>query len=333
MSKQRFMEALVRANPSGRPAFGSGTSIVCRELMAKVGSHFPEAHLDAEKMSALAGAGHTVLGLDVVMPLFSVCHEAGALGCDVNWGGPDAMPESGRGIWRGSDDIVIPPDLLDRPACRVPLEAITKLRARLGDDAAVCGKVFGPWTLAYHMFGVEAFLIGTIDDPDQPRRILELLMPVTIQFGRAQVAAGADCLLLADHATRDLCSPDAYRDFLMSLHSRLVEELPVPLVLHICGNTSDRIGMIDETHLACFHYDTTTGPPADVRALAGQRLALMGGISNYQLLAGTPEQITASAAEAIAGGIDIIGPECAIPLGVPLANLLAITAAGNSFGS
>ncbi len=41
----------------------------------------------------------------------------------------------------------------------------------------------------------------------------------------------------------------------------------------------------------------------------------------------------AAAAEAIAGGIDIIGPECAIPLGVPLANLQAIAAAGKSFGS
>ncbi len=327
------MEAVVRANTSGKPVFGTGTSIVCRELMELVGSHFPEAHLDSEKMAALALAGHTVLGFDVVMPLFSVCHEASALGCDVNWGGPDAMPESGRGIWRDLDDIVIPSDLLDQPACCVGTEAIAKLRARLGADAAVCGKVFGPWTLAYHMFGVEAFLIGTIDDPDKTRRILDRLMQVTIQFGRAQIAAGADCLLLADHATRDLCSPDAYRDFLMSMHSRLVDELPVPLILHICGNTSDRIGMIDETNLTCFHYDTTTGSPADVRTLAGKRMGLMGGISNFMLLGATPEQITAAAADAFAGGIDIIGPECAIPLGVPLANLQAITATGKSFGS
>ena len=327
------MEAVVRGNTSGKPVFGTGTSIVCQELMEQVGSFFPEAHLDPEKMATLALAGHTVLGFDVVMPLFSVCHEAAALGCDVNWGGPDAMPESGRAIWRDLDDITIPTDLLDRPACCVATEAIAKLRARLGPDAAVCGKVFGPWTLAYHMFGVEAFLIGTIDDPDKTRRILEQLMPVTIQFGRAQIAAGADCLLLADHATRDLCSPDAYRDFLMSMHSRLVDELPVPLILHICGNTSDRIGMIDETNLACFHYDTTTGSPAEVRKLAGKRMGLMGGISNFMLLGGKPEQIAAAAADAIAGGIDIIGPECAIPLGVPLANLQAIAAAGKSFGS
>ena len=89
----------------------------------------------------------------------------------------------------------------------MPLEAIRLLKKRLGDDAAVCGKVFGPWTQGYHYFGVENFLIGTLDDPDETRRILERLMPVTIQFAKAQIDAGADCLLLADHATRDLCSP------------------------------------------------------------------------------------------------------------------------------
>ena len=76
MSKSLFLSAVARGNDSGQVVFGAGTSIVCRELMNEVGVHFPEAHLDAEKMAALAMAGHTVLGFDVVMPLFSVCHEA-----------------------------------------------------------------------------------------------------------------------------------------------------------------------------------------------------------------------------------------------------------------
>jgi [methyl-Co(III) methanol-specific corrinoid protein]:coenzyme M methyltransferase len=103
MSSQRFLDAIARRNTSGRPACGSGTSIVCQELMEAAHSCFPEAHIDAEKMAALAIAGHTVLGMDVVMPLFSVCHEAAAMGCNVQWDGPDAMPESGRPIFK---DIV-----------------------------------------------------------------------------------------------------------------------------------------------------------------------------------------------------------------------------------
>ncbi|NQT92313.1 MAG: MtaA/CmuA family methyltransferase, partial [Lentisphaerae bacterium] len=179
MSRRRFMDAVMGKNEPGQPSFGTGTSIVCQELMDEVGVSFPEAHLDAEKMAALALAGHTVLGFDVVMPLFSVCHEAAAMGCNVNWGDRDCMPESGKPIFGEPDDITIPADLLVRPGCAVPLKAIAMLRKRLCDDAAVCGKVFGPWTQSYHYFGLENFLVMTIEDPDRVRTILDRLIPVT----------------------------------------------------------------------------------------------------------------------------------------------------------
>jgi len=328
MSRKLFMDAVVRRNDSGQVVFGTGTSIVCQELMQHLGVYFPDAHLDPEAMAALAMVGHTVLGFDVVMPLFSVCHEAAAMGCNVNWGGADAMPESGKPIFADVDDIRIPADLLKRPGCAVPLEAISLLKRRLGDDAAVCGKVFGPWTQSYHYFGVEDFLIGTLDDPGKTHRILEKLMPVTIAFASAQVEAGADCILLADHATRDLCSPRAYEEFLAPLHAQLAEQIPVPVILHICGNTQDRIGMIARTGLDGFHWDTKTAAPREVRALAGQRLSLMGGISNFTLLRATPEQVIAEAIDAARADIDIVGPECAIPLATPLENLKAVASIG-----
>ena len=111
MSRQLFLDAICRNNHSGRPALGTGTSIGCQDLMRHVGVSFPKAHLDAQAMAALALAGHTVLGLDVVMPLFSVCHEAAAMGCRVNWGGPSAMPESGPPIYKDESDIRVPADL------------------------------------------------------------------------------------------------------------------------------------------------------------------------------------------------------------------------------
>lgn len=322
------MDAAVRSNDSGQAAFGTGTSIVSQELMDEVGVHFPEAHLDDEKMAALAIAGHTVLGFDVVMPLFSICHEAAAMGCNVNWGDPSAMPESGPPIFRDADDIRIPSDLLQRPGCAVPLKAISLLKERVGDEAAVCGKVLGGWTQGYHYFGVENFLIATIDDPDMIRRIIDKLMSVTVRFANAQIDAGADCILLADHATRDLCSPQAYEEFLAPVHKRFAERIDVPVILHICGDTGDRIGLIAGTGMDCFHWDTKTGAPSEVRELAGAELALMGGIGNFRLLRGTPDEVAADAAEAARSDIDIVGPECAVPLGTPLANLKAVASTG-----
>jgi [methyl-Co(III) methanol-specific corrinoid protein]:coenzyme M methyltransferase len=59
-------------------------------------------------------------------------------------------------------------------------------------------------------------------------------------------------------------------------------------------------------------------------------MALMGGVSNYKLLRSRPEEIAADAVAAARGGIDIVGPECAIPLATPLENIKAVASVGRN---
>ncbi len=321
--KEIFLRALKR-EPTPRPAAGSATSIATVDLMKQTGRYFPDVHTDAEGMAELAAAGYTVMGFDNVMPLFSVCHESVALGCRENWGAIDRMPDCRGGLYGIEDDVVIPKNFLNHSACRTPINALKILTKRYGDDIAVMGKVFGPWTLGYHIFGIEEFLISTITNPDAVKRQTEALKEVTIRFAQAQIDAGIDAICLADHATRDLCSPDAYREFLFDIHCELSERIPCPIVLHICGDTSDRIHHIRETGVDCFHYDSKV-PAAAARELAGDRLALMGGTSNFVIVReGTPETIAADVREKVENRIDIIGPECAVPLDAPYANMKMI---------
>jgi [methyl-Co(III) methanol-specific corrinoid protein]:coenzyme M methyltransferase len=325
MSAKIFLDA-VMSKPTPRPAVGSGTSIVTDELMTLAGAAFPEAHLNAELMAKLAAAGHTILGYDNVMPLFSVWHESAALGCPVEWGDRLRMPDCCTTIWKTDADIKFTKDFLKHPAAKTPLEAISILKKQFGDDCTVCGKVFGPWTLGYHFFGVEEFLVNTLLNPDMIRRIIDKLKEVTILYAQAQIEAGVDCILLADHATRDLCSPQAYRDFLLPVHSELVQHIGCPLILHICGDTKDRIQYIRQSGINCFHWDTKSGKPDEIRRLAGDKLSLMGGISNFETLhRGTPEDVRRQAADTALAGINIIGPECAVPLDVKVENLRAIS--------
>lgn len=331
-SRDIFLARLSRG-AAPRPATGSATSMVTTDLMAKVGASFPEAHLDARQMATLAAAGHTVLGFDNVMPLFSVWHESAALGCEVEWGEPNRMP-TGKPLFPAvTDAITVPPDLLTRPTCQVPLTALRLLKQELGADAAVVGKVFGPWTLGYHLFGVEEFLIATLTEPDTVKRAMRRLLEVTVAFANAQVDSGADAITLGDHCTRDLCSPMCYRDFLAEMHAELHARIRSLVLLHICGDTADRIPYIRETGLECFHFDSKV-PAAEARRLAGTRLALMGGTSNFDIvIKGTPETIAADVQAKHAAGIDIIGPECAVPLDAPWQNLQALSAAVKQLGA
>jgi [methyl-Co(III) methanol-specific corrinoid protein]:coenzyme M methyltransferase len=295
--------------------------VVTTDLMDRVGVHFPEAHLDPERMAVLAAAGHTVLGFDNVMPLFSVWHESAAIGCKMDWGDKGQMPD-GHPLCASIDEpFRVPSDFLKKPGCSVPLRALELLRNEVGSEAAVVGKVFGPWTLGYHVFGVQEFLMATLLNPDRVKQVMSQLLEVTVAFAEAQIDHGADALTLADHCTRDLCSPDSYREFLAGIHRELHERIRCPLILHICGDTSDRLEYIRDTGLECFHFDSKV-PAEAARRLAGEKLALMGGTNNIDVVRkGTRESIQQDIAEKLRAGVDIVGPECAVPLDAPYGNL------------
>ncbi|MGC9317038.1 MAG: MtaA/CmuA family methyltransferase [Armatimonadota bacterium] len=326
--RQRLLLALHR-QPTDVPAVGNAVSIATVSLMEATGCFFPHAHLDPEAMASLAAAGHEVLGYDTIAPVFSVQHEADALGCEVDWGGPELMPEATVHPCHTADDIHLAADILGHPAIVVVLEALGLLRRR-HPDVALVGKVFGPWTLAYHLFGVEQFLMMTLDDPGQVHRILRALMPLPELFAREQLQAGADAITLADHATGDLVAPGMYRDFLWPLHRKLAEAIAGPVILHICGDTLDRIPWISRSGLACFHFESKV-PASKARWAAGERIALMGNINNPQtLLQGTPADVAGEVGECLRCGIEIIAPECAVPLTTPTENLRAVAEAARA---
>lgn len=102
-----FLRSLRRQSVP-RPAVGSATSIVTVDLMHKVGRFFPQAHWDARTMADLAAAGYTELGLDNVAPIFGVWQESAALGCPVDWGRIDRMPDGTAILPDVSQTPVIP---------------------------------------------------------------------------------------------------------------------------------------------------------------------------------------------------------------------------------
>ena len=161
-----------------------------------------------------------------------------------------------RPIWKDSRDIHVPSGFLEHPDNITITKAIEILKQEVGSEAAIIGKTMGPWTLAYHVFGVENFLLMTIDDPDETMRCLHKLKELSVLFGEAQIAAGADALTFPDHATGDLVSGEYYRRFLQDIHTEMAERLDIPLILHICGNTLDRMPYIADTGMAYFHFDS-----------------------------------------------------------------------------
>ncbi|MFQ5710813.1 MAG: MtaA/CmuA family methyltransferase [Candidatus Geothermarchaeales archaeon] len=321
--KRRFISGMLGGRVD-RPPVGSATSVATIEQMERTGAFFPEAHYDKEKMFELASCAYEVLGYDVIMPYFSVWIACAALGMVVDWGDKEKMPE-GNHPWKKPEDIKIPEDYLDRPPITALCDTIETLAEEFGHEVAIMGKAMGPWTLSYHAAGVENTLIMSRREPDKLREMLDILKRVTLEFSEAQIEAGADVMCIPDHLTGDLASPKDYKEFLLPLHQEITKKIGVPTVLHICGDTLDRLGYIAESGFDAFHIDSKVDA-FEAKRVIGDKVSLMGNINNPEtLLYAEPKYVQMEALYAARAGFNILGPECAIPTTVRDENLKAIT--------
>src|SRR5215510_6799811 len=230
-SRERVLAGLHR-QPVDRTPVCNPTSIATVELMDLADAPFPDANRNPELMARLAATGYTELGFDSIMPVFSIIQESSALGCKIQWEQKDNWPtvKMREPIWHDIEDIRIPSDLLTHPDTHCVLEAIRILRREFGNEVAIIGKTMGPWSLGYHCFGVEPFLLMSLDDEAKTKLCLDKMKEITVEFGLAQIDAGADALTLPDHATGDLVNAEYYARYLRDLHIEFAARLPVPLI-------------------------------------------------------------------------------------------------------
>ena len=90
--------------------------------------------------------------------------------------------------------------------------------------------------------------------------------------------------------------------------------------------SSDVIIAIADTGIDCYHFESQVAIDTAVAAAAGDhggaKITLMGNINNPEiLLRGTPVEVAAACHRAVDGGVQILSPDCAVPLTTPLRNL------------
>ena len=324
--KERVLAALNRQDVDRTPV-ANPTSVATVEMMDLVDAPFPEACRSAELNAKLAATEISQFDFDSIAPYFSIIQESSAIGCEMQWEQKDNWPtvRMSNPIWKTASDVKVPANFLDHPDVKVITDSIRILKKEFGDEVPIIGKTMGPWTLAYHVFGVETFLLGSVDNPDETAEALEKLCEFTYLFGEAQIDAGADVLTVPDHATGDLVSGQYYQKFLQDIHTEMAERFSVPLILHICGKTIDRMPFIAETGMHAFHFDSKNSPQEAMDAVS-DKIALVGNINNPETLySKDTEDVKKEVFECLNAGVQLIAPECAIPLKTKAENLIAIT--------
>lgn len=334
-SAQRVMAALRGEAFDVFPAM-SVTSVATVEAMKCCGIYWPSAHTNGSEMETLAAVAHDKFGFDSVSPYFSIHLEAEALGAKMDWGTAQALPHVEKVCLQSLDDLSLPSDFLSHHGPAQLLRAIRLLQKRYHGEVAVIGKVIGPWTLAYHLYGVENLLLDTILEPAKTRKAVQELAKISVEFAVAQFDAGADAVVWADHVTSDLVSAQMYRELVFPVHCAAVRKLQNygPVILHVCGNVADRFQLFAQTGFTCFHMDSRNDIAAMVKAAEGN-IRVIGCVNNpITLSQGTPSRVRREVEYDLACGVTMISPECAVPTSVPSVNLkeLVRTAHSHRYG-
>ena len=84
------------------------------------------------------------------------------------------------------------------------------------------------------------------------------------------------------------------------------------------------MGYIAQTGMAAFHFDSKNDPQEAMDTVDGG-IRLVGNINNPETLyARGPEEVRQEVYRCLDAGVELIAPECAIPLATKLENLLEI---------
>ena len=323
-SRERVIAAL-QGLPCDRIPLASPVSLANAECMELTRAYFPFANINAERMANLSEAAYKILKFDAVAPYFGTANEAEALGCSVNWGNQYRMPRILNGAFRSLDEFRAPSDFLDCKGPRTVIDAISILKQRTNGKAAIFGKVIGPLSLIFYTCGIQNTLNSLILETDTVRQVLNEASGVCTAFALAQIEAGADSITISEDAAGDLTSRECYRQVVMDVEQNLNASIQkyVPTVFHLSCNIMDRADLFAETGFDALSFDSRNDIRS-LRKLVGS-MRLIGCVNNpATLLNGSKKDITQEVFYSIKNGINLISPECSIPLRVSNKNLLAM---------
>ncbi|MEJ2523408.1 MAG: uroporphyrinogen decarboxylase [Gammaproteobacteria bacterium] len=182
------------------------------------------------------------------------------------------------------------------------MDAVRTIRESLGGRVPLIGFSGSPWTVSTYMVEggssknysrIKGMLYAR---PDLLHGLLEKVTRVTIRYLQAQVAAGAQAVMVFD-TWGSILTPAAYREFSLAYMARIVEAMPreqegrrLPVILFTKGG-GPWLSAMAETGCDALGVDWTTDL-ADARAAVGDRVALQGNLDPAVLYA-PPEVLRA----------------------------------------
>jgi uroporphyrinogen decarboxylase len=328
-SREMILKAFEGGKPDRVPAtlFGGGMWSI-----KDYGSTFKDLSLDAQKMSEMMVSMSGKLLCDIVYAGSGYNNfHASAFGGGIKFremGAPD-LEES----FISSEEDLQKLDLGKLDSHEVINAVITALRdtkSKIGNEYIVTMTAWGPYTLGARMVGEETMMKATFKKPDFVHKVTDFATDLLIHLYEPIVSDGTlEVISLADPtASGDLISKKQFETFALPYLKKFTDwakSKNVHTLVHICGNTTDRLDLFPQTGASCISLDHKTDIAKAKDTLHG-KMCFGGNVDPVNImLQGSVQDVEKACKSVIEtagteGGF-VLMPGCDIPPTVPYENI------------
>jgi uroporphyrinogen decarboxylase len=259
--------------------------------------------------------------------VFDLQLEAEALGCELLWADKAPPSVSSHPL---SDTREIPSRIPARDDARIgmALEAMKRMKAKVGATTALYGLVTGPLTLASHLRGTELFM-DLILEPDYAHILLEYCFEVEKAVAGYYIEAGMDVIAAVDPMVSQI-SPDHFNEFLAAPYKEffsLIRKSGALSSFFVCGNAFKNIEPMCLTGPDCISVDENIHL-AEAKKITDRYNVCLGGniqLTVVMLFGNQADNMKAvvDIIDSCGGGNLVVSPGCDMPYDVPIENAIA----------
>jgi len=312
-----------------RPSF-CGLIHVTAEGLEREGLSLHEVHHDAGKMAKATASTFRLTGMPSATLPLDLCAPAEALGAELNFyeNGEIQFPQMKKYLFPSTkylnEAYFQNVDFANKGRLPLICKAIQIAKADVGNDVVISGMIPGPYTLLLYMIEPGGLFTEMKREPNAVLDALFYLSTFLAKIGNAYRDAGADFITIHDMGgSAGFIGPSKYEQFVFPAEKDLIERLPKPCVLSVCGKMDKSLHLLAQTDADAVSVDQLTDLAMAREAL--KDVMLFGNIDPVaNLFRGDKTQVAESVSKAKEAGVDAIWPGCDLVPATPIQNIKAL---------
>ncbi len=296
-----------------------------------VGHTAEEVLREEDKLVEAVLAVNKLYAPDGLPVLFDLQVEAEILGCNLLWAKNN--PPSVKSHPLEGTDKTLPCN------CQIPtaesgrlpmiLSAMRRIKAEIGDEAALYGLICGPFTLASHLRGSDIFM-DMMNDPAYVKDLVNFCSQVAVQMSDLYMEAGMDVIAVVDPLVSQV-SPKHIEKMLSEGFKAVfdyIRDRGAYSCFFVCGNATKQIEVMCKMGPDGISIDENVNL-AKAKEVSDRYNITMGGNIplTTTMLHGTQEDNMKGVIDLLDSVADhhnlIISPGCDMPYDTPIENTVA----------